>query len=57
MMQASCSISFSPGKMGYPVYSSARMQPKLDIEEAHTDRDEHLVLQQQRVLSLSLDVH
>jgi hypothetical protein len=43
--------------MGYPVYSSARMQPKLDIEEAHTDRDEHLVLQQQRVLSLSLDVH
>jgi hypothetical protein len=28
MMQASCSCSFSPGKMGYPVQSSARMQPK-----------------------------
>jgi hypothetical protein len=27
MMQASCSCSFSPGKMGYPVQSSARMQP------------------------------
>ena len=28
MMQASCSCSFSPGKMGYPVHSSARIQPK-----------------------------
>jgi len=27
MMQASCSCSFSPGKMGTPVKSSARMQP------------------------------
>jgi hypothetical protein len=27
MMQASCSCSFSPGKIGTPVYSSARMQP------------------------------
>lgn len=28
MMQASCSCSFSPGKMGTPVRSSARMQPR-----------------------------
>ena len=27
MMHASCSTSFSPGKIGKPVYSSARMQP------------------------------
>lgn len=26
-MQANCSISFSPGKSGYPVYNSAKMQP------------------------------
>ena len=31
MMQDSCSCSFSPGKMGNPVYNSARMQPKLHI--------------------------
>lgn len=28
MMQANCSISFSPGNVGYPVYSSANIQPK-----------------------------
>ena len=28
MMQANCSCSFSPGNMGTPVYSSARMQPR-----------------------------
>lgn len=27
MIQASCSCSFSPGKIGYPVYISAMMQP------------------------------
>jgi len=27
MIQASCSCSFSPGKIGTPVYSSARIQP------------------------------
>ena len=31
MMQASCSCSFSPGKIGTPVKTSARMQPKLHI--------------------------
>ena len=31
MMQASCSCSFSPGKMGTPVNNSARMQPTLHI--------------------------
>ena len=30
-MHANCSTSFSPGKRGYPVYSSARMQPKLHM--------------------------
>lgn len=28
MIQANCSCSFSPGNSGYPVYSSARMQPR-----------------------------
>ena len=27
IMQANCSCSFSPGKIGYPVRSSARIQP------------------------------
>lgn len=27
--QANCSTSFSPGKSGYPVYSSARMHPAI----------------------------
>lgn len=27
MMQANCSTSFSPGKIGYPEYSSANMHP------------------------------
>jgi hypothetical protein len=27
MIQANCSCSFSPGKIGTPVYSSARIQP------------------------------
>ena len=31
MIQASCSTSFSPGNKGYPVYSSARIQPKLHM--------------------------
>lgn len=31
MMHASCSCSFSPGKMGSPVYNSAKIQPKLHI--------------------------
>lgn len=31
MMHASCSCSFSPGKMGTPVYSSARIHPTLHI--------------------------
>lgn len=31
MMHASCSCSFSPGKMGTPVYSSAKMQPTLHM--------------------------
>ena len=31
MMQASCSCSFSPGKIGYPVYNSASMHPKLHM--------------------------
>ena len=31
MMQASCSCSFSPGKIGTPVNSSARIQPRLHI--------------------------
>lgn len=31
MIQASCSCSFSPGKMGYPVYSSARIHPRLHM--------------------------
>ena len=31
ILQASCSCSFSPGNIGYPVYISARMQPKLHI--------------------------
>ena len=31
MIQASCSCSFSPGKIGYPVKSSARMQPTLHM--------------------------
>lgn len=34
MMQASCSCSFSPGKMGKPVYNSAIMQPKLHMSIA-----------------------
>lgn len=31
MMHASCSCSFSPGKMGTPVYNSARIQPRLHM--------------------------
>jgi len=31
MMQASCSCSFSPGKMGYPVYNSASIHPTLHM--------------------------
>ena len=31
IIQASCSTSFSPGNSGYPVYNSARMQPKLHM--------------------------
>lgn len=31
MMHASCSCSFSPGKMGTPVYNSAKIQPTLHI--------------------------
>lgn len=31
MMQANCSCSFSPGKIGTPVKSSARMQPTLHM--------------------------
>lgn len=27
MIQANCSCSFSPGKIGTPVYNSARIQP------------------------------
>jgi hypothetical protein len=34
MIQESCSCSFSPGKIGKPVYSSAKMQPKLHISMA-----------------------
>jgi len=34
MMQDNCSCSFSPGKMGKPVYSSARMHPRLHISMA-----------------------
>jgi len=34
MMQESCSCSFSPGNIGKPVYSSARMQPKLHMSMA-----------------------
>ena len=34
MIQDSCSCSFSPGKIGNPVYNSARMQPKLHISMA-----------------------
>jgi len=34
MIQDNCSCSFSPGKMGKPVYSSARMQPKLHMSMA-----------------------
>ena len=34
MIQASCSTSFSPGNRGYPVYSSARMQPRLHMSMA-----------------------
>lgn len=30
----SCSYSFSPGKIGYPVNSSTKMQPKLHISMA-----------------------
>lgn len=31
IMQANCSCSFSPGKIGMPVYNSARIQPKLHM--------------------------
>ena len=31
MIHASCSCSFSPGKMGYPVNSSAKIQPMLHM--------------------------
>ena len=34
MIQESCSCSFSPGKIGNPVYNSAKMQPKLQISMA-----------------------
>ena len=34
MMQDSCSCSFSPGKIGKPVYNSARIQPKLHMSIA-----------------------
>lgn len=31
IINPNCSYSFSPGNMGYPVNSSANMQPKLHI--------------------------
>lgn len=34
MIQASCSCSFSPGKMGNPVCISAKMQPRLHMSIA-----------------------
>jgi len=34
IIQDNCSCSFSPGKMGNPVFNSARMQPKLHISMA-----------------------
>jgi hypothetical protein len=34
MMQESCSCSFSPGKIGNPVYSSANMHPRLHMSMA-----------------------
>ena len=36
MIHASCSCSFSPGKIGYPVYISARIHPKLHICQRKT---------------------
>lgn len=34
IIHASCSTSFSPGNKGYPVYSSARIHPKLHMSMA-----------------------
>lgn len=34
MIQDNCSCSFSPGKMGKPVYNSARIHPKLHMSMA-----------------------